>query len=280
MGRDRGQGRDPGGAEAGLNFGNYILKSLRRYGFVPISITMMLGLACSPVCRASTVFIPAAFNAASNALAAGARVGTSPVGTRMVTPILGATGMPAGGSPTASPVGGKRFQFAASNALSIDTHKPHASGTLLATIPQNFWPAKGVSACEIAAICFAESWREAKRVSNSIILDCCSLLIRSSMTNREIVHIDSTATPTTTNHVATRWSASEYLGASRRMPAPTATPANTLPDNKTKWGQNASSVPDHNPLKYAAIVAILTWVGVAGIAGTKLIQALIALRRH
>jgi hypothetical protein len=94
----------------------------------------------------------------------------------------------------------------------------------------------------------------------SRIVACWALLIASSNTNKKTVHSDSTTTPTITSHFATRWTEAEYSLDSNIIPAPTAIPANTLPDMSTKWGQNGSAVPESNALTYIHIPAILAWL--------------------
>jgi hypothetical protein len=134
---------------------------------VPTSITITFGLACGPASGAPTVFIPDRFKIESNALAAGAKSATSAVGTNRVTPSLGATGIPAGGSPVERPQGGTLTQFAALRTLSNDIHKSRASGTLPATIPENCWPANAFNFSAISMICSGVNLRGALNFSNA-----------------------------------------------------------------------------------------------------------------
>jgi hypothetical protein len=93
------------------------------------------------------------------------------------------------------------------------------------------------------------------------------------------VQIASTTTPDITNHIATRWTAFEYLGLTYNIPAPTDIPTNTLPDNKTAWGQITSSVPDQTPPIYVTIAVIVVCSVVGIMASVKLVCALLALCR-
>ncbi len=123
------------------------------------------------------------------------------------------------------------------------------------TVPEN-----GVNFLAISETCASDKVRSAMRVSRVIIfncctsiLDCCAPLMPSSKTNRHTVQSNSTATPTITNHVAVRWIATEYLGASKSIPAPTPIPASTLPKINTKWGQNGAAVPEASRLSTSAL---------------------------
>lgn len=116
--------------------------------------------------------------------------------------------------------------------------------------------------------------------SNTIILDCCALLIPSSNTNRKMVQIASTTIPVTTSQKATRWTAAEYLGRSNIIPTPTAMLATTLNDNSVKWGQNGSKSPERNLLTYVSIAAMVGWL-IAGILAVRaLLKSLCALKHE
>jgi hypothetical protein len=90
----------------------------------------------------------------------------------------------------------------------------------------------------------------------------------------------STATPTITSQVAMQWTKAEYLGLSKRIPAPTAMLASTLADNNQKRGQNGSKSPERNPLTYVSIAAVIGWFLVAVLASIRLAQSLLAWFKH
>ena len=144
-------------------------KSAAHYwGLVPISTTMILGLVCGPESGAENVLTPALFRAKVSAFTAGAKACISATGTNTVMPSLGATGTPAGGSPTASPHGAARIQSASRSVLSKTVQKGRASGALPATIPANCWPANCFSLATIADCCCADSVRGAACLSSAI----------------------------------------------------------------------------------------------------------------
>jgi hypothetical protein len=126
----------------------------------------------------------------------------------------------------------------------------------------------------------ADFFNCAFEVSNAAICDCCSLLIPSSNTNRNIVQTDSMAIPITMNQKATRWTAAEYRGRSNMIPAPTAILASTLSDNRATWGQSGSKSPEINLLTYVSIAAMLGWLTASGLASIELGKALFALWRE
>src|SRR5215470_19519955 len=83
-------------------------------GLRPISTTMTLG-RCSmrgPAEAVTPAMSPSAISAVANACAVGASSFARLAATNTVTPELGESGMPAGGSPTARPDGATLTQFA------------------------------------------------------------------------------------------------------------------------------------------------------------------------
>src|SRR5262245_51608081 len=80
---------------------------------------------------------PSAISAAAKACAVGASSFARLAATNTVTPELGESGMPAGGSPTARPDGATLTQFAARSALSSSSHNGRASSDPSTTWPSN-----------------------------------------------------------------------------------------------------------------------------------------------
>ena len=108
-------------------------------------LPLLVGLAAEAVTPAMS---PSAISAAAKACAVGASSFARLAVTNTVTPELGESGMPAGGSPTARPDGATLTQFAARSAWSSSSHNGRASSDPGATWPSNSWPA---NFCSIAA---------------------------------------------------------------------------------------------------------------------------------
>jgi hypothetical protein len=108
----------------------------------------------------------------------------------------------------------------------------------------------------ICAPCSGVTFLAMRWLSSAMILDCCAELIPSSKTNRKMVHKASIATPPTISQNAARWTAGEYLGRSKIIPAPTAMLASTLKVSSPICGQKGSKPPDQNLLTYVSIAAI------------------------
>jgi hypothetical protein len=66
--------------------------------------------------------------------------------------------------------------------------------------------------------------------------------------------------------------ASDHRSDSIIIPTPTAIPASTLPDIKTRWGQNGSAEPERSALIYAYIAAVLAWLFAVGAAVVALVK--------
>ncbi len=138
----------------------------------------------------------------------------------------------------------------------------------IAAAMRDFWAAeslRGLKSCSIVRCCVD-------------IVRSCAPLIRSSNTNRKTVHNDSMAMPPSTNHVATLCTASEYLGDSSNIPAPTVNAANMLTDKRKTWGQSGSASPAQTALKYVSVGAIISWLIVSLLAPlVSLIRSVVAL---
>jgi hypothetical protein len=155
------------------------------WGLVPISMTMILGLVWGPLSGTAMAAMPVLANALTTANAAGANSAASEAGIKMVIPSPGVTGTPAGGSPTASPHGGLRTQFAARSTLSSVIHRERASGTLPATMPEYCCPAKLSKSPLIDACCSALNDRGDFSFSNAncasaVSFRNCSACVESS----------------------------------------------------------------------------------------------------
>src|SRR5262249_26992923 len=99
-----------------------------------------------PAEAVTPAIIPSAASAPAKACAVGASSFARLAATNTVTPELGESGMPAGGSPTARPDGATLTQFAARSALSRSSHNGRASSDPGTTWPSNSWPANFCSA--------------------------------------------------------------------------------------------------------------------------------------
>src|SRR5262249_61612807 len=98
-------------------------------GLRPISMTMTLG-RCSrrgPADAVTPAMSPSDISAAASACAVGASSFARLAATNTVTPELGESGMPAGGSPTAKPDGATLTPIAARSALSRPSHNGRAT---------------------------------------------------------------------------------------------------------------------------------------------------------
>jgi hypothetical protein len=123
--------------------------------------------------------------------------------------------------------------------------------TILAGCPANSISFSDATLDSSAVTCrSAVRWATSRSLlSSAMIVDFCSLLIRSSNTNKAIVHSDSTKMPPSTSHIALRWKMRQmrwtdalYFGDSNIIPAPTANAASTLTDRSQKWGQNGEAL--------------------------------------
>src|SRR5215472_1750571 len=94
-----------------------------------------------PAEAVTPAIIPSDASAPAKACAVGASSFARLAATNTVTPELGESGMPAGGSPTERPDGATLTQFAKRSALSSSSHNGRASSDPGATWPSNSWPA-------------------------------------------------------------------------------------------------------------------------------------------
>ena len=135
--------------------------------FVPISMAITPACANSPASAPVTVSSPSSSDrgyftpliATMRALAAWPIDAISPWGTYKVIPWYGAIGTPAGGFPTAKPLGGTNSHPAAVSVLESRTHNCLASGTLEAIFPENFCLGYLLAAAKILL-----SWSAEKRL--------------------------------------------------------------------------------------------------------------------